>query len=784
MIKASELRPMAIMMEDLHWADNSSLELLRSLYRLTENQRLLFINVYRSGYPEGEGTRVAAGRHENIELQPLKSRDSEALINNMLEIKGLPMSIKEQILVRAGGNPFFIEEVVRSLIDDGTVIKGAQGFELTQKINRAVIPTTINDVLMARIDRLEEETRNLIKVASVIGRSFFDRILKEVAASIDDIDERLSYLKDAQFIRDRVRMQEIEYLFTQALVQEAVYESTLLEQRKALHLRVAQSIEKIFQERLHEFYGMLAFHYSKAENLEKAEEYMAKAGDEALRSSASSEALHYFQEALKLYLTKHDQDADRGKRINFEKNIGIALYNRAQWEEAVKYFDSVLTQWGAPLPQRGLVGMLRLAWDLLVMIKMIYLKLPDSKKSPEERYEKIVELSHRAATALAFYDRTRQFQVAMAMSRGLRKFDLSKISSVSVRWASIASVFSAGGLSFRLSNRLLEVSRQYGIGGGIEDRMKYTSLATMIYHCQGAWEKIEELDEDQLNSLLKIGDLPLSTLYLWFYGLVKAEQGEFAGLSKVIEIAQEIGLAFDYPMAIINSLGLKTVYFNTAQRAHEAISVAEKGIAYCQKEGPELQEMMFIGLRSGNQQLAGDQEGSRDSIFMATQIIESQSSKVMPLVMAPYLAACFFIDVDQLGRAIRSENSSDIANFRKCAYESGKAAALNSRKYAPYRTRIFRLMGLYYWLIGQHGKALKWWDKTIQEGESLGARPDLSRTYFELGKRLLEPESKYKELNGIDAKGYLEKAGTLFREMGFDRDLVDLDRLKSAEGLQ
>jgi hypothetical protein len=93
-------------------------------------------------------------------------------------------------------------------------------------------------------------------------------------------------------------------------------------------------------------------------------------------------------------------------------------------------------------------------------------------------------------------------------------------------------------------------------------------------------------------------------------------------------------------------------------------------------------------------------------------------------------------------------------------------------------------MGLYYWLIGQHGKALKWWDKTIQEGERLGARPDLSRTYFELGKRLLEPESKYKELNGIDAKGYLEKAGTLFREMGFDRDLVDLDRLKSAEGLQ
>ena len=329
---------MVIVMEDLQWADNSSLELLRSLYRLTAKQKILFINVFRSGYLDKKESRLSAEAHETIKLQPLGSRDSEVLINNMLDIKGLPFSVKEQILTRAGGNPFFIEEVVRSFIDDGTVVRGPQKFEVTQKIGRVVIPTTINDVLMARIDCLEDQTRNLIKVASVIGRNFFARILKEVAASIDSIDERLSYLKDAQFIRERVRMQEIEYLFKQALMQEAVYESTLLEQRKALHLRVAQSIEKIFQERLHEFYGMLAFHYSKAKNLEKAEEYMAKAGDEALRSSASSEALHYFQEALKLYLTKYYQDADREKLTNFEKNIGIALYNRAQWEEAGKVF--------------------------------------------------------------------------------------------------------------------------------------------------------------------------------------------------------------------------------------------------------------------------------------------------------------------------------------------------------------------------------------------------------------------------------------------------------------
>jgi len=92
-------------------------------------------------------------------------------------------------------------------------------------------------------------------------------------------------------------------------------------------------------------------------------------------------------------------------------------------------------------------------------------------------------------------------------------------------------------------------------------------------------------------------------------------------------------------------------------------------------------------------------------------------------------------------------------------------------------------MGDYYWLMGKQRKALKWWDKTIKEGNQLGARLELSRTYFEVGKRLLEPQSKYKELNGIEPKGYLEKAAILFEEMGLERDLNDLDSLKADHGL-
>jgi class 3 adenylate cyclase len=204
LIKSTELTPLVIVTEDLHWADMSSIELMESLYRLAETQRILFVNVFRPGYKE-TGDRIVETIKERppeyyveILLQALDERSSETLINNMLNIKGLHHTVIHQILERAGGNPFFIEEVVRSFIDEGAVVAKEGAFEVTEKIDAMVIPHTINDVLMARIDRLEEKTRNLVKVASVIGRSFFYRILTEVARTIEDIDNRLSYLKEIQ----------------------------------------------------------------------------------------------------------------------------------------------------------------------------------------------------------------------------------------------------------------------------------------------------------------------------------------------------------------------------------------------------------------------------------------------------------------------------------------------------------------------------------------------------------------------------------------------------------
>lgn len=787
LIMSSELIPIVIVMEDLHWADITSLELLESLFRLALTHRIVFINVFRPGYWRTVDRKVETLSQWlpevdfiELSLTPLDKQAGEILVNNMLQAEGLRQSIKQQIVVRTGGNPYFIEEVIHSLIDDKAIVKTNSGLRVTERIERMVIPPTIKDVLIARVDQLEERARELLKIASVIGRSFFDRIIKDVADSIEDVDNRLTYLKDVQLIRDRIRMQELEYLFTHALTQEVVYESTLIEQRKELHLKVALSIEKLFNKRLHEFYGTLAFHYSKAGAIEKAEEYMMKAGDEALRSSASSEALNYFQEALQLYQTKYKDDVEPDKLAFFEKNISLALYNKGRWSEAVKYLDIVLERWGAPLPKRGPLGILKLIRDMLVLMKAVHWKLPNSIRIPGERDIEIHELHYRAAEALAFFDNIRQFQVTLADFRRIVKLDLTKIPKLWGYWAGVAAMFSVGGVSsFNLSKRLLEASSRFRVHEDVVDRIRHSAFSCMVHHYQGTWKEIQDLDWKLTSSSIEVGELFHSSEYLWFSGLVRGEQGDFEHLKMIIDRLFEMGETYDYTYSVVLAHILKADYFIRRKSGHEALSEAEKSIFYSRQQNSELNEMMGMAYKAMAQQVRGDEEGAHETILQALEIYKTQSWMVLPAFVAPFLVARFLIAIEELKNAISSGISLDVERIRKHAYEVSKEAVRNSRKYAPYRTKILALMGDYYWLVNKPGKALKWWSKAIQEGENLNARPDLSRIYFEVGKHLKEPQSKYKDLNNIGARGYLEKAENMFKEMDLKPDLKELDMVVS-----
>ncbi len=258
--RLAQTQPLMLLFEDLHWADESSTLLLEHLLPLVNRVPLLICGVSRPEpkTPVFRLREIAAKdferRYTEIRLSPLSQTESAELMRNLLEIENLPFRVGQTIVDKADGNPFFLEEIMRSLIDGGAVVRDSTTgrWRATTHIETINIPDTIQGVIMARVDRLDEELKQVLRTASVIGRSFLYRILRAIEQAVKELDHHLDNLQAMELIREKQRIPELEYIFKHALVQESTYESILLQKRRELHARVAQVIETLFSDRLRE----------------------------------------------------------------------------------------------------------------------------------------------------------------------------------------------------------------------------------------------------------------------------------------------------------------------------------------------------------------------------------------------------------------------------------------------------------------------------------------------------------------------------------------------------
>ncbi len=655
LILSTEIIPVVIVIEDLHWADTSSLLLIDALYRLSQNQKVVFINVFRPGYwnsadknPGNLKERMTDLFLVELVLQPLDPQSSETLINNMLSIKGLHYGVKTQIIERAGGNPFFIEEVVRGLIDEGAVIMKDGGFEITDKIHSVVIPPTINDVLMARIDRLDEESRNVVKVASVIGRSFFYRILADVVSRVEGLDNKLEYLKQIQLIRERIQMNELEYLFKHALAQEAAYESTLMQQRKQLHLKVAESIEKLFSERLHEFYGVLALHYSRADIMEKAEEYIVKAGEEALRSSASSEAVTYFLQALQFYTDKHDQTADLEKLAGLEKNISLAYLSRGQFREAVHYIDKTFNRWGRRSPRNRVRRTVKFAIDLLIIMLRLYLPWTGRNKIADKRANEFFDLAKMKVRAMSFFDHETMVVEAIAVMRESFRYDPAYLDIAAESNLSLCILFAYAGW-FRLLDRVLCVSLPLVDEHSISDLTFHQFAISVCFLYSGKWTELPEYDKLILIAGANKGEFYDTGGYLLHHTSFKVYQGKFMQAKELLEdfvfLEEEYGYG---PIAPKYQLYIE--FFAVCRSLFQTIDSANDLISFSVKMD-QIEDFHGYGWKAVAQVLMKDVIGARNSLELAEQS-RRKKSFWSPWYLSSSLLGQFMLDLHLLEDAI------------------------------------------------------------------------------------------------------------------------------------
>jgi len=346
---AASDRPLVLVCEDLHWADPTSIELLEHLLALTDRAPLLFICVFRPQTEHGSwelretAARLYRYRHTDLWLDPLSASESETLVGNLLGVEGLPQKLKWRILSHTEGNPFYVEEIIRSLMDSGAIVRDeATGcWVATRDVADIAIPDTLQGVLMARIDRLQEETKRVLQLAAVIGRIFLYRVLAAIAQEERELDAHLLTLQREEMIRERARLPELEYIFKHHLIQEAAYNGLLKRERRGFHRQVAEALEQLFPDRMEEQAGLLAHHWERAEEPDKATEYLLRAGDQARLAYAHQEAIDYYRRAL--VLLKEQGEHERAARTLMK--LGLTYHAAFDFRRARQAYEEGFALW-------------------------------------------------------------------------------------------------------------------------------------------------------------------------------------------------------------------------------------------------------------------------------------------------------------------------------------------------------------------------------------------------------------------------------------------------------
>jgi class 3 adenylate cyclase/tetratricopeptide (TPR) repeat protein len=765
----ARLRPLVVVLEDLHWADRSSTYLLESLLSLASEAPVLFVLALRPDFdgPARVFLELVRNRHAAVHtelmLAPLSLKEGDHLARNLTGLYELPYATLGPFLHKAEGNPFFIEEVLRSLIEEGALQQRDGEFLLTERVRSAVIPGTIQEVILGRIDRLPAPSRRVLQVASVIGRIFHHDVLSAIVEDADVLAAALDDLQKRRLIVERIVSGEREYLFQHALGQEALYESLLQRTRKDLHLSVARTIEALFASRLPEFYGRLAYHYSRAEHLEKAEDYLFRAGDEAARAAASHEALEFFREASRLYLQLHGERADPAKKALLEKNIGVALLNQGNLTESVPHFNKALEHLGERVP-RGRLGITaRFASDLAAVLWSLYVRPHRTRtRGMPELDREAMEIRYHRAKAQTTTDTTRFFFDSIGSVRRLNQSDPASVGSACGMYAASAALFGFSGLSTGVATRMLAVARSLARDGNIRDQVTYRSMQFIHCYLVGDWSDEHRLDPALVEQGLRRGLLWEVSTYLGLCTDSLVRRGQFVQARAHIEQLARIAATYGSDFAKSNEDGNRALLL-IEERALDAARVALD--CYYVSRVEKLFNLLALGWQAKLRLLAADHEGAGASLEEAERVLAGLG-RVPVYHRAPYVTARFAYDVAVLADVIASGDRHRLAAARRRCRGSRRTAGRLAGHVAAERPELHRINGRLLWLLGKRRRALDVWQHGIAEATRLGMRPELGRTHADVAFFVGQGEA---------AERARAEARTIFTEVGLPWDLRRLD---------
>jgi len=295
-LRGSEIRPIIMAIEDLHWIDKSSEDSLKDLLDSIAGSKVFLIFTYR---PEFVHTWGGKSYHNQINLNRLSNRESLAIVSYLLGTEVIDRELEELILEKTEGVPFFIEEFIRSIKELKIIERKEDRYLLAQNIKDVTIPSTIQDVIMARVDSLPEGAKEVLQTGSVIEREFTYELVKKVTGLPErELLSHLSVLRDSELVYERGIFPQSTYIFKHALTQDVVSDSILMKRKKQLHEEIGNAIEELYGVNLEEYYGILAEHFIKGENYEKGAKYSRLAGKKAQKAASFGDSIPYAEKRI------------------------------------------------------------------------------------------------------------------------------------------------------------------------------------------------------------------------------------------------------------------------------------------------------------------------------------------------------------------------------------------------------------------------------------------------------------------------------------------------------
>jgi predicted ATPase/class 3 adenylate cyclase len=341
-LKGSEIRPVILVFEDLHWIDKSSEDVLKYVFESIPGARVLMVFTYR---PEFVHTWGGKSYHSQVNLNRLSNRESLAMVSHLFGTEDIGSDLEELVLEKTEGVPFFIEEFIKSLKDLKIIERKENKYHLAKGTQEVIIPSTIQDVIMARVDSLPAGAKEVLQTGSVIEREFSYALIKRVTDLTEhELLSHLSALKDSELLYERGIYPQSTYIFRHALTQEVVYDSILTKKKKKIHEEIAKVIEDLYKQNLDEHYEVLTEHYIRSENYSKGAEYSRLARKKAQKTGSVNDGIVHATKTVAC-LERLPQSDDVMERIVMARTILGFHYAQLNYHvEAKEVIDPIVDQ--------------------------------------------------------------------------------------------------------------------------------------------------------------------------------------------------------------------------------------------------------------------------------------------------------------------------------------------------------------------------------------------------------------------------------------------------------